>query len=60
VVDLITEPTEGRRFTGCNENVKGSLIRQIARNPRGFYVNVHTEDFPGGAVRGQVRKGSHS
>jgi hypothetical protein len=57
VVDLITEPTEGRRFTGCTEDVDGALIRRISRNPRGFYVNVHTEDFPGGAVRGQVRKG---
>lgn len=26
----------------------------IAANPAGFYVNVHTTDFPGGAVRGQL------
>jgi len=26
----------------------------IAANPSGFYVNVHTNDFPGGAVRGQL------
>jgi hypothetical protein len=57
VVDLITEPMEGRRFTGCNDDVSGSVIRRISRNPRGFYVNVHTEDFPAGAVRGQVRRG---
>jgi CHRD domain len=57
VVDLITEPVQGRRFTGCNEDVSGSLIRRISRNPRGYYVNVHTEAFPGGAIRGQLRKG---
>jgi CHRD domain len=60
VVDLITEPMDGRRFSGCTEDVAGSLIRSIARKPRGFYVNVHTEDFPAGAVRGQVRKGRHA
>jgi hypothetical protein len=26
----------------------------IKANPAGFYVNVHTGDFPGGAVRGQL------
>jgi hypothetical protein len=57
VVDLITAPEEGQRFTGCNNDVAGSDIRRIARAPRSFYVNVHTEDFPGGAVRGQVRRG---
>ena len=28
--------------------------RAIAANPGRFYVNVHTGDFPGGAVRGQL------
>ncbi len=32
----------------------------IAANPNGFYVNVHTTDFPGGAVRGQMFLGVDS
>jgi len=35
-------------------DVEASLARAIRRNPRKFYVNVHTADFPGGAVRGQL------
>ena len=31
-----------------------AVLDQIAANPANFYVNVHTGDFPGGAVRGQL------
>jgi hypothetical protein len=31
----------------------------IIANPSGFYVNVHTNDFPGGAVRGQLVVGAN-
>lgn len=31
-----------------------ALIREIAANPAGFYVNVHNADYPDGAVRGQL------
>ena len=30
------------------------LARRIVRKPGRFYVNVHTGDFPNGAVRGQL------
>jgi hypothetical protein len=39
---------------GCTTGVEASLIQQIAANPAGFYVNVHTTDFPGGAIRAQL------
>jgi hypothetical protein len=55
-VELIGAPESGERFTGCTNGVKRSLIRAMVSKPRRFYVNVHTNDYPGGAVRGQLRK----
>ena len=38
----------------CLTGQKAEDITRIGANPSGFYVNVHTADFPGGAVRGQL------
>jgi hypothetical protein len=31
-----------------------SLANQIIANPYGFYFNIHTQQFPSGAIRGQL------
>jgi len=56
VVPLFNSAQPGRKFTGCEKNVARSVIRAILRHPRRYYVNVHTMDFPGGEIRGQLRK----
>ena len=39
----------------CDE-VPDTLLDEIRSNPGGFYVNVHTADYPNGAIRGQLMR----
>lgn len=40
--------------SGCVKDQPKPLLRDIKNNPHRYYINVHTADFPGGAVRGQL------
>jgi hypothetical protein len=52
-VPLFAQPTTHPK--GCAPAAK-SLIRAISKHPRRYYVNVHTQQYPGGAARGQLRR----
>ena len=53
IVVPLQPPDASGRVEGCTTGDRDVLSRIMA-NPAGFYVNVHTTDFPGGAVRGQL------
>lgn len=42
--------------TGCVQNVAAALITAIRQNPSGYYVNIHTAQYPSGAARGQLTR----
>jgi putative cell wall-binding protein len=41
-------------FIGCTFGVDPALLSEIKANPANFYVNIHTTEFPGGAIRDQL------
>jgi hypothetical protein len=57
VVDLFDGPASTRRlFTQFDTGTPRGVFNpaDICADPAGFYVNYHTEAFPGGAIRGQL------
>ena len=55
VVVTLVHPATGDpgASSGCTQ-ASAELAAAIQRRPRRYYVNVHTGDFPAGAIRGQL------
>ena len=47
------DPPDDNDSDDC-DTADDALIDQIRANPAAFYVNVHTADYPDGAIRGQI------
>jgi hypothetical protein len=56
IVVPLTAPATGDpgASSGCIPDVDPDLVEEIRTHPGEFYVNVHTEKFRSGAVRGQL------
>ena len=40
---------------GC-KSADAAVVKDMMANPANYYVNIHSKDFPKGAVRGQLSK----
>jgi hypothetical protein len=54
IVVPLTAPGADGISRGCVRGLDPALADALATDPAGFYVNVHTTEFPNGAVRGQL------
>ena len=58
VIIPLKQPTNGTvGASGACTTTDASLLRAILANPSRYYVNIHTQKFPGGALRSQVKAG---
>ena len=58
VVGLDPPPVEGTS-NGCT-GVDPALLGSLTERPESYYVNVHNEEFPDGAIRGQLSETEES
>jgi hypothetical protein len=49
-------PATVSAVTGSVTVADQAVLDAIVADPAGFYANIHTAEFPGGAVRGQLRQ----
>lgn len=49
-------PLVGGTISGCEDTTR-ELALAIMKDPEAYYVNLHNAPFPGGATRGQLKKG---
>lgn len=55
-VVMLKAPTNGK-VKDCTQ-VSKDVIAALQANPDGYYINVHSQKFPKGAVRGQLSEGT--
>ena len=51
VVDFATPKYKAK---GCVTAASKTLVKDIAKNPKNYYANIHTAAAPGGAIRAQL------
>jgi hypothetical protein len=54
VIDLNADGVGGPDTSGCRQ-ISPDLATAIAQDPKAYYVNLHTAEFPAGVIRGQLK-----
>ncbi len=59
VIGFTTATLGATSATGCRALTapEATIAADVVANPTNYYVNVHTSDFPNGAIRGQLATG---
>jgi len=55
-VDVALSAPDASGFASGCATVSREEIKEIIQHPEEYYVNVHTTDYPAGALRGQLSK----
>ena len=54
VASISDQPSQLRGVARARTGTNVAIVSDLLANPAGYYVNVHSTAFPGGAVRGQL------
>lgn len=56
VAPLFTTKQSGRRAESCTSDYDPDLVAAVIAHPGDYYVNLHNDAYPNGAIRGQLRE----